>query len=70
MARDDRTCPIEGCTRTHSTSKLMCKMHWYMVPKHLRDELWEAYRQQGVWSEEYREARDKCIAAVEEAEAG
>lgn len=48
----------------------MCKVHWYMVPKGLRDELWSAYRTQGVLSEEYGEARDKCIAAAEEAEAG
>ena len=64
-----RECPIDGCTRTHPNNRLMCKMHWYMVPKGLRDELWDAYRQQGVLSEEYGEARDKCIAAAEEAEA-
>lgn len=65
---DTRTCPVEGCTRTHARTKLMCRVHWYMVPKQLRDELWDAYRGQGVLSEEYGETRDKCIAAAEEAE--
>lgn len=65
---DLNTCPIDGCTRQHSRTKLMCKMHWYMVPKQLRDELWDAYRGKGIFSEEYMEARDKCIHAAEEAE--
>lgn len=49
--------------------KLMCKPHWYSVPKQLRDELWDAYRNQGVLSEEYGEARDKCIQVAEESDA-
>lgn len=69
---DLRTCPIDGCEKQHKRNMLMCRDHWYMVPKPLRDALWSAYRTEGVFSDEYMEARQACIGAVEqkEAEAG
>lgn len=67
MAQDNtRECPIDGCGNRHSRSKLMCKEHWYKVPKELRDQVWSTYRNDGVFSEEYMEARDAAIGAVEE----
>lgn len=62
---DLRECPIEGCTEKHTRTKLMCRLHWYEVPKELRDRVWSTYRNEGVFSEEYQEARDAAIASVE-----
>lgn len=36
-------CPANGCTRTVSPAMLMCRPHWYMVPKPLRDAVWNAW---------------------------
>lgn len=61
-----RECPVAGCTNKHDRSMLMCRGHWFSVPKPLRDELWRAYRsEEGVFSEAYDEAREACIAAAE-----
>lgn len=64
---DDRECPIDGCTNRHARTKLMCRTHWYMVPKLLRDEVWDSYRRDGVFSERYLEARDAAIKAASDA---
>lgn len=58
----DRTCRVDGCTATHRRDKLMCRRHWLGLPKPLRDELWAAYRTEGVFSERYLEAADACFA--------
>lgn len=63
----DRECPVEGCPTRHDRAMLMCRRHWYKVPKPLRDELWKVYRSEGVLSEEYMDARKACIEAAEEA---
>jgi hypothetical protein len=62
---DLRECPVEGCTERHKRSLLMCRSHWYQVPKNLRDELWAAYKHSGVLSERYLDVRESCIEAVE-----
>lgn len=59
------TCPIDGCPNRHQTNRLMCRRHWFTVPLELRDEVWRAWREEGVSSERYREARDAAIAAAE-----
>lgn len=56
------TCPVPGCNQRHRRDMLMCRTHWYMVPKPLREELWRAYRGEGVLSDAYQSARDRCIA--------
>jgi hypothetical protein len=66
MSASTRECPVEGCTNQHDRSLLMCRPHWFMVPKPLRDELWGAYRStEGILGERYSKARDACIAAAE-----
>lgn len=53
----------------------MCRRHWYMVPKELRDRVWATARR--MWKDEFDddatqawgEARDAAIAAVEQREA-
>jgi hypothetical protein len=35
----------------------MCRCHWYLVPKLLRDEVWATWRSgQGAFSPEHQEA--------------
>lgn len=67
-SRERRQCPVNECgarcTNVHTPDKLMCRTHWFQVPKGLRDEVWDAYRNEGVMSERYVEARDAAIKAV------
>lgn len=37
-----RACPT--CDRPRRQRQVMCKVCWYLVPKALRDKVWEAYR--------------------------
>ena len=37
-------CPAARCTRRVAAHQLMCRPHWYMVPKPLRDAVYDAYR--------------------------
>lgn len=62
-------CPVEGCPKGRGDRQLMCRRHWYMVPKELRDRVWETARR--MWAddedglEDWIEAKDAAIAAVE-----
>jgi len=58
-------CAISDCNKTVPRTMLMCKQHWYMVPKELRDQVWHTYRTAGVLSDEYWEAREAAIHSVE-----
>lgn len=66
-------CPIEGCEAGRGERQLMCRAHWYKVPKELRDRVWATARR--MWDdepggdEEWSEARDAAVRAVEEKEA-
>lgn len=37
-------CPANGCTVDCPQEILMCKKHWFMVSKNLRDQVWSAWR--------------------------
>ena len=37
-------CFATGCHIHVPTTLLMCRRHWYMVPKPLRDAIWQTYR--------------------------
>jgi len=37
-------CAVEACTRRVPSEMLMCRRHWFMVPKDLRDRVWAGYR--------------------------
>jgi hypothetical protein len=65
-------CPIDGCDKPRASSQLMCKWHWYKVPKELRDRVWRAARK--MWNDDpdaetayqaWREVADQAIHAVE-----
>lgn len=69
MAESKHECPVEGCTKQLPSHILMCKPHWFSVPKDLRDAVYAAYQGgAGLFTEEYKEARDAAIAAAEMAE--
>lgn len=38
------TCHADGCDVEVPPTIFMCKKHWFMVPKRLRDLIWKNYR--------------------------
>jgi len=38
------TCHAVGCSERIPRNMLMCKPHWFKVPKPLRDEIWRTYK--------------------------
>jgi len=54
------TCHAAGCSVRTRPEMFMCKRHWFMLPKHMRDDIWRTYRpgQCDDWeiSHEYAEA--------------
>jgi hypothetical protein len=58
-------CPIPRCTCQIDPSRLMCREHWYMVPKAARDLVWFTWRSgQGALSGEHQDAVRVAMAAV------
>jgi hypothetical protein len=37
------TCHAEGCCEGVPEKIFMCRRHWYMLPKPLRDAIWRVY---------------------------
>lgn len=62
---DYRTCPVKGCENKHTRSVMMCRAHWFSLPKPLRDEVYRAFRYEGIISEAYFDARESAIAFCE-----
>lgn len=56
-------CPATGCTRRVGSGMLMCRPHWFMVPKLQRDAVWDAWR--GGLGAGSPAHRDAILAAVE-----
>jgi hypothetical protein len=64
-------CPATGCTRAVSGSMLMCRPHWYMVPKALRNAVWTAWADgSGAGTPAHRAAILAAIDAVDRKLAG
>lgn len=38
------TCHWPGCNTQVPPAMWGCKRHWFMLPKHIRDEIWRTYR--------------------------
>lgn len=38
------TCHAENCSIPVPPKMLMCRRHWFMVPKQMRDAVWAEYR--------------------------
>ena len=65
-------CHAIGCSVEVHSKLLLCPVHWYMVPKELRDSVWREYRRgQGRNkrpSQEYLSVARSAITAVREIE--
>lgn len=58
-------CPATGCTARVGRGQLMCRTHWFMVPKALRDAIWDAWRGGlGAGSPPHRDAVLAAVTAV------
>jgi hypothetical protein len=61
------SCPVTGCGEQIARSRLMCRRHWYLVPRQLRDRVWATWRSgDGVRSAEHQEAVLMAIAACQD----
>jgi hypothetical protein len=40
----DHHCHWPGCTEQVPPAKWGCLRHWRMLPRHLRDKIWDAYK--------------------------
>lgn len=56
-------CPVPGCLRLRRPGHVMCRHHWYMVPKSVRDQVWREYRA-ATGSAEHLQAIRIAIGAV------
>lgn len=65
-------CHATGCEEPVPPVMLMCRKHWYMVPKGIQRRVWAHYRHgQEIRkdpSEEYLDAMRAAIQAVEQKE--
>ena len=58
-------CPVNGCTRRVAMHMMMDRAHWYMVPKPLRDAVWDAWRNgAGAGSAAHMDAIAAAVEAV------
>lgn len=55
-------CPVPDCDLPRKQNQMMCRTHWFRVPKELRDRIWKSVR--AVHSHEYQEARNEAIMAA------
>ena len=71
--RDAHHCHARGCKVHVPPEMLMCKRHWYMVPKAIRDRVWATYRpgqcEDMQFSQAWSDAVDAAIQAVAQKEA-
>lgn len=63
-------CHLPSCREEVPPRLLMCKRHWFMVPKPLRDAVWREYRpgqEEGnaPVTKEYLQVAQAAIAAVQ-----
>ncbi len=64
-AAETHKCTVPACTRQIPVHRLMCRPHWYQVPKPLRDLIWATWRSgAGVFDPQYRDAVRRAIAAA------
>lgn len=62
------TCHATDCDKRVKPELFMCKYHWFLLPKRLRDKIWSTYRigQCDDWniSHEYAEAAIECVKYI------
>jgi len=62
-SKPGHTCAAVGCRVIVPTSWLMCRIHWYSLPKEMRDRVWATY-QDGQESEGGPTPTDEYFAIV------
>jgi hypothetical protein len=68
LAQQTARCSVPGCSRPIDPTRLMCRFHWYAVPKEIRDRVWATWRSgQGALSPEHGQAVRDAIAACQKA---
>lgn len=69
---DNHACHAADCTAHVAPEMLMCRKHWFMVPRDLQRRVWATYRpgQCDDWqpSKAYCEAAKAAVIAVAEKE--
>jgi hypothetical protein len=59
------TCPGPGCKRQVPQHMLMCRNHWYQVPRDLRSDVWNAWQDgAGAGTIEHTEAILAAIKSI------
>ena len=59
-------CPVSGCGEQVDPSRLMCRGHWYRLPRPLRDLVWATWRSgEGALSSEHLEAVRLATSAAD-----
>lgn len=57
-------CALPGCGTRIDPTRLMCRHHWSLLPKQIRDRVWATWRSgQAATSCEHRHAVSQAIAA-------
>ena len=60
-------CQVPSCNEQIDPSRLMCRHHWYRVPKQLRDQVWATWQSgRGILSTEHQSAVRLAIAACDD----
>lgn len=66
--RDAHHCHARRCAAHVPPERLMCRGHWFMVPKRVRDAVWATYREGQCDdmspSKEWHQAADAAIGFV------
>lgn len=57
-------CPVKNCHALRWPNEVLCKTHWWMVPKDLRDKIWRLFHQ-ARGSQEHIAAIRQAIELVE-----
>lgn len=64
----NKTCQVIGClTLTDRPWNLVCKNHWFELPKPLRDEVWRLFKAER-WSKAHRAVVGKCLRYLNQLE--
>lgn len=65
--KNERRCRIEGCIRIHRRNLFCCPVHWWKIPKPMRDEIWRTYRNgDGIFESDYLQACENAEAYLED----
>jgi hypothetical protein len=58
------SCPVPGCGEPIDRTRLMCRRHWNLAPKQLRDQVWSTWHSGcGATACEHQQTVLEAIAA-------